>query len=580
EYWTAPQHHNAIELFSTTAIWEGGRLTVYEPSQGLYGMRYQLARQLGLDPADVRIVSSYVGGGFGGKGPLTPRTAIVALAARRLGRPVRCVVTRKEGYTTAPYRAETRHRIRMAANLDGKLTGYSHHGWELTSRTDNYVTAGTEEVARLYAYGTVWTKVDLVKADRQTPAYMRAPHEVPYCFALESAMDEMAAKLGIDPIEFRRRNDTAVDPISGSPYSTRSLMKCFDAASEAFGWACRDPRPCSLRDGDWLIGCGCAAASYPANLAAAAARVRLTAGGRASVQSAVHEIGTGTCTVLAQIAAERLGIDVEDVDVEFGDTNFPPAPIAGGTVTTASVGTVVLMACDGIKRKLFEMAGRVGGPLAGRRADRMALSGGSIRDADGAWASITAVLESASVGSVEEYAEYVPPGSNPTSGQALHRGRGLIEFGSRNRDKTMFALGAELVEVRVHALTGEIRVPRMVGAFAGGRVVNPRTARSQLMGGMIWGMSAGLLEATDVDERNARYVNADLHDYYVPVCADIDQVEVQMLSEIDRDVNPAGIKGLGEIGVSGTNAAIANALYHATGKRVRKAPIRLEDLLG
>lgn len=540
-------------------------------------MRHQLATQLGLDPENVRIVSSYVGGGFGGKGPLTPRTAIVALAARRLGRPVRCVVSRKEGYTTAPYRAETRHRVRLAATKDGKLTGYSHHGWELTSRTDCYATAGTEEVARLYAYGSVWTKVDLVKTDRQTPAYMRAPHEVPYCFALETALDEMAVKLGLDPVEFRRRNDTTVDPISGAPYTTRSLMRCFDAAG-AFGWARRDPAPGSMRDGDWRVGYGCAAASYPANLAAAAARVRLTADGHAVVQSAVHEIGTGTCTVLAQIAAGQLGIDVADVEVEFGDTTFPPAPIAGGTVTAASVGSVVMAACDGIREKLFALAAAPDGPLAGRDPGRMTLAGTAVH-LDGIAVPVADVFQKASVGSVEHYSEYVPPGTNPTSGPKLHQGQGLIEFGSRNRDKTMFAFGAEFVEVRVHARTGEIRVPCLVGAFAGGRIINPRTTRSQLMGGMIWGMSAGLLEATEVDERNGRYLNADLHDYYIPVNADIGQVEVEILSEVDRDVNPAGVKGMGEIGVAGTNAAISNALYHATGKRVRKAPFRLEDLL-
>lgn len=315
EYTTAPQHHNAIELFSTTAAWEGNRVTIYEPSQGLYGMRQQIADQLGLDPADVRVVSSYVGGAFGGKGPTTPRSALVALAAKRLGRPVRCVVTRNQACTTQPYRAETRHHVRMCAGRDGRLTGYSHEGWGLTSRTDNYVTGGTEETARLYAYGAVSTKVRLVKADRQTPAYMRGPHEAPYCFALECAMDEMAEKVGLDPVEFRRLNDTVTDPVTGAPYTTRSLMQCFDAAAAAFGWSARDPKPRSMREGDWMIGYGCAGASYPSNLAPAAARVSLASSGRVAVQSAVHEIGTGTCTVLAQMAAERLGVDVAAVEI-------------------------------------------------------------------------------------------------------------------------------------------------------------------------------------------------------------------------------------------------------------------------
>lgn len=263
EYRTPTQTHNPIELFSTTAQWQDGELTIYEPSQFVYGFRAELARQLNMDPEKVRVLSPYVGGAFGSKGPMTARTALVALAARRVQRPVRCVVSRSQGFTTQTYRAPTRQRIRLGASREGRILAFSHEGWELTSRIDDYAVAGTETTARLYGYGAVHTRVMLVKADRQTPGYMRSPPELPYMFALESALDELAYALNRDPIEIRRINDTDKDPIDGKPYSSRSLMQCYEQGAKAFGWSARNPRPRSMRDGEWLIGLGCATAAYP-----------------------------------------------------------------------------------------------------------------------------------------------------------------------------------------------------------------------------------------------------------------------------------------------------------------------------
>jgi xanthine dehydrogenase YagR molybdenum-binding subunit len=577
EYRTPTQHHNPMELFSTTAVWTGDRLTIYEPSQNVYGFRAAVARQLKIDPARVRVISRYVGGGFGSKGPMSPRTAIVALAARRVNRPVRCVVTRRQGFTTATYRAPTRQLVRIGATRDGKITAFSHDGWELTSRLDNYVVGGIETTAKLYAYGAVATRVRLVKADRQTPGYMRSPPELPYVFALESAMDEMAEKLGMDPVEFRRFNDTAVDPTSGDPYTSRSLVPCFEQAAKAFGWSVRDPAPRSMSDGDWLIGMGCATAVYPTNVAAATARVRFFSDGRILVQSASHELGTGVRTVAGQMAAEQHGADVGKVEVEMGDTELPPAPVSGGSNSTASVCSAVMQACDRIRAMLFEAAVR-SGPLQGKDAADLTLRDGMVVSVDGLSQKVEAVFDALGVAVLEDYAEFIPEGAPKDAARRLYDGKTSFARAAQ-RKKAMFAFGAEFAEVRIHRRTREIRVPRLVGAFAAGRIMNTRTAHSQLMGGLIWGMSAGLLEETEIDARTGRYVNHDLAEYLVPVNADAPDVQVIMLPEIDRAVNPAGVKGIGELGNVGTNAAVANAVYHATGIRVRELPIRLEKLI-
>lgn len=578
-YSTPTQHHNPLELFSTTAVWEDGRLTVFEPSQNVNGWKHALARELGMDPARVRIVSRFVGGAFGSKGPMTPRTAIVALTARRVGRPVRCVVSRAQGYTTTTYRAETRHRVRMGAGSDGRITAFSHEGWEVTSRPDAYLVDGTDTTARLYGYGSVFAKVRLVRADRNTPGYMRSPPETPYMFALESAMDEMAEAVGMDPVEFRRVNDTMRDPLDGRPFTSRPLMRCYDAAAEAFGWSDRDPAVASMRDGDWLVGVGCATAVYPTNVAASTARVRLFADGHASVQTSAQEIGTGIRTVAAQVAAERLGLRPQAVEVAVGDSALPPAPVAGGSNSTASVCSTILQACDAIRARLFHAAVTANdSPLAGLDPARLTMVGGTVSGPGGASMPLDRVISLTGSGVIEEYAEFVPEGAPADAVAKLYGGANAMVKGTAG-PKLKFAFGAEFVQVRVHRLTREIRVPRIVGAFAGGRILNPRTARSQLMGGMIWGIGSALHEATEIDRRAARYVNRDLQDYLVPVNADIDRVEVILVPEEDPEVNPAGVKGLGELGNVGTAAAIANAVHHATGRRIRDLPIRIDSLL-
>jgi xanthine dehydrogenase YagR molybdenum-binding subunit len=564
EYETPTQHHNPIELFTTTCVWQDDKLTIYEPSQFMYGLKANAAKKMGIDIAKVHAVSPFVGGAFGSKAQFSPRTGLVALAARRLNRPVKLVATRDQGFTIQTYRAETRQRIRIGAQRDGKITSFIHEGWEVTSRPDPYSVAGVEDSARLYGFGAVKTRVSLVHADRNAPGFMRSPPVVPYIYALESAMDELAIKLNMDPVELRRINDSQTDA-TGKQWSSRSLMKCYDEASERFGWSKRSPEPGSMRDGDWLIGWGCASAVYPTHVGAAAARVLLTADGKARVQIAAHDLGTGAYTVIGQIAAEELGIPLSSVSVELGDSNLPPAPVAGGSNTTASACSAVMKACEAIRSRLSApvptQSDNTVGSNTGVRQPNLEESFGRL-----------------GVGAIEEYAEYLPPGGKPDSIKNLYAGTPFLTGGSKG-EKLMYATGAEFVEVRVHALTREIRVPRIVGAFAAGRLMNTRTAHSQYMGAMIWGISSALHEATEIDQRVARYINDNLADYLIPVNADIQDVDVILVPERDDFVNPVGVKGIGELGNVGTAAAVANAVYHATGIRVRKLPIRLEKLL-
>ena len=579
-YGTPTQHHNPIELFTTTCAWTGGQLTIWEPSQFVYGLRGTVAKQLRMDPDDVRVISKYVGGAFGSKGGATSRTAWIAVAARRLGRPVKLVSTRDQGFTVASYRAETRHRIQLGASPDGKLVSLRHEGWEVTSRPSQYNVSGTETTARMYACPNILTRVNIVHADRNTPGFMRAPPDTPYMFPLECAMDELAHELGMDPIELRRRNEPERDPVTGLPFSSRHLMTCFDQGAERFGWTRRDPRPASMRDGEWQVGYGCASAAYGSNISSAAVRVTLRPNGHAQVRIAGHEIGNGAYTVVAITAADRLGLPLDQVAVEMGDTELPPAALAAGSSHTATVAHAVARACDELRARIGRAAATSNeGPLAGCDPAALRFADGRVTAPGGASEPLGDAVKRISGGAVEAYAENVPEGSAKGAMAKLYGGQNPILRGHKRKDVTAYAFGAQFVEVRVHSRTREVRVPRMVGAFAAGRIVNPLTARSQYMGGMIWGLSAALLEATEIDPHAARYVNDNLSEYHIAVNADVREVDVIFVPEEDGAVNPLGIKGVGELGIVGMNAAIANAVHHATGRRIRTLPIRLDDLL-
>jgi xanthine dehydrogenase YagR molybdenum-binding subunit len=580
-YQTPPQHHNPMELFQTTCAWDADHLTVWESSQSVRGYQHGLAKQLGIKPAQIRVISPFVGGAFGSRGELAQSTALIALAAKRLGRPVKLVATRTQGFTLRTFRAETRHHVQLGAAADGRLTALSHEAWELTSRDDRFALAGIESTARLYACPNIQAHVHNVQADRQTPGFMRAPPEVPYMFAMESAMDELAYELKIDPLELRKRNDTMHEPIKGLPYTSRSLLQCYDAAADAFGWARRDARPGSMRDGDWLIGWGCATAFYPAQIAPATCRVTLASDARATVEIGTHDIGTGTYTVVAQTAADFLGVPLQNVIVLIGDSALPAAPLSAGSSATASTCTVVAKACQMLRSRLARAAVKPKhSPLHGIDPDAIQLRDSQLVSPDGRAEPLAQSVQRLGRGqAIVVNASNNPDGAPPLIGPSLiAKGMPVIVGGVQSKN-LQYAFGAQFVEVRIHRLTGQIRASRLVGAFAAGRIMNARTARSQLMGGQVWGLSSALHEATEIDHRTARYVNDNLADYLVPVAPDIGQVTTILIPEEDTVVNPLGIKGVGELGTVGLNAAVANAVFHATAVRIRQLPIRIEKLL-
>jgi xanthine dehydrogenase YagR molybdenum-binding subunit len=403
---------------------------------------------------------------------------------------------------------------------------------------------------------------------------MRAPPEVPYLFALESAMDELAHALDLDPIELRRRNDTATDPVSGKPFTSRPLLACFEAGAAAFDWQRRPRQPGTLRDGPWRVGLGCAASVRPVKIAAATMRVRLAADGTAEIGTAHHEIGNGITTLLAMGGAEWLGIPVERVSVRLGDSDLPPAGISGGSSTTTSLMNALALGCSQIREKLAAAATSPGAPLAGDEAATLRLATGTLVAPDGAWLPFSRAVRLVGGEAVETLAEFVPRGGKPDALDALRAGHIGLTLAD---DALSWGFGAQFAEVHVHAETGEIRVPRLTGAFAAGRVLNPLTALSQLKGGMIWGLGSALLEETVLD--GPAYRNPDLAEYLVPTCADVETVEALIVPDPDERVNPLGVKELGELGIIGVNAAIANAVFHATGQRHRRLPIRLDDTL-
>ncbi|MEO8334303.1 MAG: xanthine dehydrogenase family protein molybdopterin-binding subunit [bacterium] len=528
-YSTPIENHNPMEPHSTVVVPDGDKLTVYDATQYVIGDRDTIAKTLGLPPENVRLVCYFTGGGFGSKGSAWSHVPLAAMAARVVKRPVKLMLSRRQMYGPVGARPETEQKIALGAMRDGTLTAIRHESLSHTSRFEDFLEPAAMQTRILYESPNIETKHRLVKLDVGTPTYQRAPGHATGTYALESAMDELAVALAMDPLELRLKNYAEKDPESGRPWSSKSLRECYRVASEKFGWSKRVAKPASLRDGNVLIGYGMATATYPTNRQKASAVVHLTEqNGRvhALVQTATQDIGTGTYTVMTQVAADALGLPVEQVRFELGDSRMPPSPVSGGSMTAASTGSAVNDVCKEARRQ-----------LAAQIASGKSLASNPL--------SVTQ--------------ESAP--------------------GSERQRYSMHSFGAVFAEVRVDRDLGEIRVPRIVGAYGAGRILNAKLAHSQLVGGVVWGLGMALEEETIVDRRTGRYLNADLAEYHVPVNADIGQLDVSFVDEEDKVVNPIGVKGIGEIGITGVAAALANAVYNATGVRVRDLPITLDKVM-
>ncbi|AGL20108.1 molybdopterin binding aldehyde oxidase and xanthine dehydrogenase protein [Actinoplanes sp. N902-109] len=513
-YETPALHNNPMEPHATTAVWEGDDLVLYDSNQHPPGVAATVGALFGLPAERVHVITEHVGGGFGSKGTARPNAVLAAMAAKVVGRPVKLALPRQAMFSMIGYRTPTLQRIRLGAEADGKLTAIAHEAIEQTSQLFEFAEQTTTVTRHMYAAANRRTSHQLVRLDMPTPRWMRAPGEAPGMVGLECAMDELAEQLGMDPIELRIRNEPAVEPESGVPFSSRHYVDCLRAGAERFGWAGREHKPRLRREGSWWIGTGVAGASYPTMAQPSVARVRLDPDGSAEVAIAAADLGTGARTILTQIAADELGLPVERVRMRIGDSTLPKASVAGGSSGSASWGWAVTGACREIRR-----------------------TGGT-----------EATFDSADIIKQQEK-------------DGKH------------------AYGAHFAEVRVDADTGEVRVTRLFGMYAAGRILNPRTARSQFIGGMTMGMGMALHEEGVLDPAMGDWVNHDLAEYHIPVHADIESIEAAWLDEHDDQVNPMGSKGIGEIGIVGSPAAIVNAIWHATGIRVRDLPVRLDKLL-
>ncbi|GAA1689349.1 xanthine dehydrogenase family protein molybdopterin-binding subunit [Nonomuraea maheshkhaliensis] len=506
-YETPVLHNNPMEPHAALAYWDAeGRLLVYDTAQGTSISRDLIATALGLPQEQVRVVARHVGGGFGSKGTTRPQAVLAALAARAVGRPVKIVLTRQQMFDVTGYRTPTIQRLRLGADAQGRLTALEHVAYGQSSTLIEFAEQTAVPGRVMYATPALRTTHRLVRLDVATPSWMRAPGECPGMYALESAMDELAYAAGLDPVELRIVNDAETEPGTGLPFSSRDLVGCLREGARRFGWERRDPAPGIRREGEWLVGTGVAASTYPARRMPCQA-VATVLDDDFLIQVAAADIGTGARTALTRIAADTLEVAPERVHVELGDSDLPRAPVAGGSMGTASWGSAVVRACEELKRD-----GKQG------RAD-----------------------------TAEEI-------------------KGDAELARH-------AFGAQFAEVRVSSVTGEIRVARLLGVFAAGRIVDPVLARSQFIGGMTMGMGMALMEETLTDAEFGGFLHRDLAQYHVPVCADVRDVEAVWLDESDGELNPMGTKGIGEIGIVGTAAAIGNAVFHATGHRVRELPI-------
>ncbi|MGJ4927195.1 xanthine dehydrogenase family protein molybdopterin-binding subunit [Bradyrhizobium sp. HKCCYLS2038] len=563
-YETPPHYHNAMEPHAIVAEWQGDKLVVDTPTQGLVMMRGRLAELFGIAPENILIRSPFLGGGFGGKGFIAGPQILGILAAKMTGRPVKLVVRREQLYGPFGHRSPTRQTLRLGANAAGQLAGIHHHARVATSSFEDFYESAAHLTHTLYAAPAIATTYDAVRMDTGTPLFVRAPGIAPGSIALESAVDEMAEACGLDPLAFRVKNYAEVEPSTGKPFSSKALRECYTQGAERFGWGDRPLKPRMMRDKDgFLVGWGMGTATFHALMFAGQARAVIRRDGSGVVESGAHDMGQGAWTAFAQIAADSLALERDQVTFKAGTSDLPDAGIAGGSAHTATVGTAIHNAGAAVIAKLAELAtSDQRSPLFGAgNAGVIARQGRLLRrDDEGRGESYADILARAGLDEVEGAGSGVP---DPAA----------------NEQYAMHSHGAVFAEVKVDPDLGQVRVTRMVGAFAAGRIINPKLVNSQLIGGMIWGISLALHEEAVTDRRTGRIMNANLGEYHVPVNADIPAIEAFTVAEHDPFVNPLGIKGVGEIGITGSAGAVANAVAHATGIRVRRFPLRIADLV-
>ncbi len=562
EYIIPIEHHNPMEPHGAIAYWQDGKLTVFDKTQEVYNVRSYLALSFDIPEENVNVISPFVGGAFGSALRPNYYVALVARAAKELKRPVKLVYTRTQMFTGHGYRPWTVQKISLGAERNGKLTALIHEAVSNTSTLDDYTESTNTFDRSLYACPNLETPQKIVRLDLATPCPTRAPGAVSGMFALESALDELAHELKIDPLELRLINYAETDPETGKPFSSKALRECYREGAEKFGWKNRNPEPRSMRDGRLLVGWGMSTGIWFALQQPASVIVTLKADGTAHLASATSDIGPGTYTVMTMIAAEYLGLDLKKVTFELGDTKFPKAPSQGGSWTTASVGSAIHGAVQNLMEKLLNLAKReVDSPFSKAALDDVELADGKLRlkkEPDGG-------VNTSELMKRNKVEELVETYTSKPSGE---------------REKyTSMAHGAQFVEVKVDPDLGLVKVTRVVEASACGRIINPKASHSQEIGGVVWGIGMALHEETEIDHRYGRIMNPNLQHYHVPVNADIHDVDTMFVEEVDTVVNPLGIKGMGELGMVGIPAAIANAVFHATGKRIRQLPIRLENLL-
>jgi xanthine dehydrogenase YagR molybdenum-binding subunit len=556
---TPPQHQNPIELIATVAEWRDGTLIIHEGTQNTAAIRAGLARQLRLPPERVQVISPYAGGGFGQKNSLQMQTLFAAIASQRLGRPVKIVVPRSQIFHDASFRPASRHRLRLGANRDGRLVAAIHEIDAQTSRHDLFPGQYADMTARLHGIANFRGHQRLVRTDVQTPGYMRPPFEHVAAFPMETAVDMLSDRLQMDPVALRLANDTDRDPIENLPLSSRHLAECLRRGAEMFGWSRRSPKPGSMRlQNGTLIGWGVACGAYPYMAAAAITQLTAFADGRISLNVPGHEMGQGIRTALTNALAERLGVSLERIHLVIGDTRGVPQHLTAGSWGTSTAVPAALDAVDELRAALSRAAD---GDASGDPAEILR----RLRKD-----SLTVETRTKAPGQSDEAFKGLAAGGVALQGPVL--GEGSARF-------TTYSYSAHFVEVHVEPTTRRIRVPRVVSVVDCGRVVSPRTARSQIRGAVVWGIGGSLRERSEVDPRFGGFINSEIAEYLIPVNADIGEIEVSLIDKPDPRANRAGVKGLGEIAMVGVAPAIGNAIFHATGKRLTSLPFRIEHVL-